>query len=893
MFYCGHGAIGKDGKFYLVSYDAEIEASRIVPGSGVSDAELMEKLGALKAQRILLIFNTCYSGSISPTLGPGEPGLETISLSTDMASAILGTGSGRIIITASRENQKSYIGKGELSIFTQALVDGLHGKGVGNNAGYISAYNLYEYIYRMVTKEKGQEQEPELTMLKNRGPFAVALYKGASTLGEFDDSQKEVDTPAVHAVEEEDARWSFKQYIKVHDGAVAIGKGAKAVGKGGILIEGNVGGGAVVAGAIKVEIQMGQISPDPDALRVAYLNHLLESVSHLSLAGIDPKAASEAEARLSLSAVYTALLTNEVEDQGLADRRGKVQEPGREAHRLTALEQLNRQSRLVLLGDPGSGKTTFVNFVALCLAGEALGRSDANLELLTAPPPREDERQRSDKENKLQPQPWDHGVLLPIAIVLRDLAASGLPEASQPATAEHLWQFIASQLSAAALGDFAPYLRKELMESGCLLLLDGLDEVPEADRRRIQLKRAIEDFAATYHRCRILITSRTYAYQKQDWQLSGFKDTELAPFTRGQIETFVDRWYRHIAALRNLNLEDAHGRAELLKRAIFSSDRLPGLAERPLLLTLMASLHAWRGGSLPEKREQLYADTVDLLLDWWESPKAVRSAQGEVIIAQPSLAEWLHVDRDKVRMLLNELAFHAHASQAEMVGTADVPEGAVVSGLMRLAQNPDVNPARLMEYISQRAGLLIPRGVGVYTFPHRTFQEYLAACYLTDHGYPERVAELACADPDRWREVTLLAGAKAARGGAFALWSLVECLCSKEPEESKDLKFNSWGAHLAAQVVVESAILEGISDANRRKVDRVKRWLVHILAKSSLLALEHARAGDHLSILGETRREVITLDMMQFCWVPGGTFKWAAIKKRIRMHMMMNSHSTP
>jgi hypothetical protein len=49
--------------------------------------------------------------------------------------------------------------------------------------------------------------------------------------------------------------------------------------------------------------------PSPDDLRRAYLNQLFETTSRLSLAGIDPKAASEAEARLNLSAIYTALLT--------------------------------------------------------------------------------------------------------------------------------------------------------------------------------------------------------------------------------------------------------------------------------------------------------------------------------------------------------------------------------------------------------------------------------------------------------------------------------------------------------------------------------------------------------------------------------------------------------
>jgi formylglycine-generating enzyme required for sulfatase activity len=539
------------------------------------------------------------------------------------------------------------------------------------------------------------------------------------------------------------------------------------------------------------------------------------------------------------------------------------------------LEALNYYPRLVLLGDPGSGKTTFVNFTALCLAGETLEQLP-NIETLTSPlPPDIDDGDRSKGEEP-QNQTWEHGALLPVRVLLRDFAVRGIPVDGRLATAKNLWDFIADELDVCSLGDYAPYLRKHLLEVGGLLMLDGLDEVPDANQRRVQIKRVIEDFASVYPKCRILVTSRTYAYQKQDWKLTGFSDAVLASFSKGQIRQFIERWYAHIAVIRNQKEDDALGRAELLKRTIFSNDRLRGLAERPLLLTLMASLHAWRGGALPEKREELYNDTVDLLLDWWESQRVVRNAKGEIALIQPSLAEWLEVDREKVRSLLNKLAFTVHASQTELTGTADILEDDLVSGLMHLSKNPDIKPGRLVEFLTNRAGLLLSHGVGVYTFPHRTFQEYLAACYLTDYGYPDQVANLARGDPDRWREVALLAGSKASRGGAFALWPLVDALCRNQPS-ADDLLPDLWGSLLAGQAILENANLEEISDANKEKVERVRDWQIQVIKTNSLNGLERARAGNTLAYLGDPRFDpqawhLPAEPLLGFVKIPAGPF---------------------
>jgi hypothetical protein len=249
LYYCGHGALGTDGNYYLVSHDAKLKGARVVKDTGVSESELISQLRAIPARRVLMVFNACFSGNISPTLAIEDQGLDAESLSEDTSEALLGTGEGRVIITACREDQRSYIGSGPLTIFTQALVDGLKGKGVSNRGGYISAYNLYECIYAKVSEiveEKYHEkQEPELTVLKGVGPFAVALFRGAASLGTFDADQPVPDLPAVRQVTLEKAQRAMARQINTGGGAY-IGRDVGGDFAGGDIFKvgdmvGNVG----------------------------------------------------------------------------------------------------------------------------------------------------------------------------------------------------------------------------------------------------------------------------------------------------------------------------------------------------------------------------------------------------------------------------------------------------------------------------------------------------------------------------------------------------------------------------------------------------------------------------------------------------------------------------
>jgi len=472
--------------------------------------------------------------------------------------------------------------------------------------------------------------------------------------------------------------------------------------------------------------------------------------------------------------------------------------------------------------------------------------------LRTPLPPDEDELSvRLEEKKNPELQPWDHGALLPIKIVLRKFAAEGLPPPGQAATAKHLWDYLSAQLEPAGLADYLPMLRHRFEKQGGLLLFDGLDEVIDPEQRGPQLKQLLEDMAARYRACRIVVTSRPYAYQNPKWQLPGFSTTTLAPFSRGQIEQFIDRWYSYLGLLNHWPADSRRRRVEQLKQAIFGyQSRLRSLAERPLLLTLMANLHASRG-TLPEKRAELYEETVVLLLDRWERGRF--SADKTVI--SPRLSDWLEVEQSQIRALLEELAYDAHAHQpAQAEGTANLDGAKLLQGLLKLTRR-EIHPADLLDYLDQRAGILEALGDNLYRFPHRTFQEYLAACYLVNETFPLPIADLARQDPNRWREVALLAGARAGRS---SIWSFVEYLCRVAPPADNQPASGEeiWGAHLAAQALAEVADVNSVHTVHRHKLERVKAWLAYILKQNSLPAIERAAAGRVLAVLGDDREGV-------------------------------------
>jgi uncharacterized caspase-like protein len=213
IFYSGHGLYSPEGRYHLTAHDTSVDgAGLIVPESGISERELLRLAKRLPARRVLMIFNACHAGDLNPAvLGDGGPhaAQSGAGLTADLADALLGTGEGRVIITACREDQKSYLTpRSDRTIFTDALRRTLQGEGIFTNRQVITVLQLYDALFELVERTVREQwrvaQEPELTVSKGVGAMAVAHYqprRGPAVLGPAPDVPADRARGAVRVVE--------------------------------------------------------------------------------------------------------------------------------------------------------------------------------------------------------------------------------------------------------------------------------------------------------------------------------------------------------------------------------------------------------------------------------------------------------------------------------------------------------------------------------------------------------------------------------------------------------------------------------------------------------------------------------------------------------------------
>ncbi|MEJ2389334.1 MAG: NACHT domain-containing protein, partial [Chromatiaceae bacterium] len=632
------------------------------------------------------------------------------------------------------------------------------------------------------------------------------------------------------------------------------GPGSRVATQGGAVFEGMVrvrSGNVVGRDFIQHITQIIQAGEDPEEAKsiiALYLEALVADLSGLKLGEIDVAAQDTSREPLQLADVYVALDTTlsipvEVKLAEWLQRDRKRTSDGphepRDTRPVSALEALAAHRELTLLGKPGSGKSTFGARVLLAHAQAWQGHERVLDHLGDA---------------------WTHGALFPIRVVLRRFAEQ-LPAGDQPARAGDLWDFVRRDLEASGYGlsdRTMEYVRRIARNSGALMLLDGLDECGSGDTRERVLAAVREGMRSAGAKCRFLLTARPYAWPGGEVPEEGVY--ALADLSDAQIEQFIRGWYQALVSRRWLSPGEGERKMTDLLAARWRPDLAP-LARNPLLLTLMATLHANRG-RLPDDRADLYDESVHLLiLRWNRQVGADKALLDELAIPTLKLSD--------LREVLEELAFKVHEESATQElgaeGTADIGEDRLVRAFRPLLQGSRDKAAVVVDYIEKRAGLLVGQGEKdgerQFTFPHRTFQEFLAACHLAaKDDFPAECVRLARAAAGHWQVVLPLAArvAKAERG-ASAADELIGGRSVAEQRKRKQPDVDDWTCALLAGTQLQEIGLGAVRKRERTTAitARVADWIAASLPvhpdEGGPPAVQRAHAGDVLAALGDPR----------------------------------------
>ncbi|AXK36135.1 NACHT domain-containing protein [Streptomyces armeniacus] len=435
-----------------------------------------------------------------------------------------------------------------------------------------------------------------------------------------------------------------------------------------------------------------------------YADFVVRKHGTLTIHGLDLQQCRE----WPLDAAYLTLEATE-------SRPRQRDDPSQAGVQLTTAQPADRalagRDRVLLRGVAGSGKTTLVQWLAVTTARQDTARQDTARQ--DTPP---------GMTHLLGRVPF----VLPLRTLTRGGAELPVPD-----------RFLAAT-SCLVAGSQPPGWADRVLDAGRgLLLVDGIDEVPEEERERT--RRWLRDLVTAFPGNLWLVTSRPSAV-REDWlDADGFTELSLAPMHRPDVAAFVHRWHRAAGA------DPALG--EALLTSVRGKQDLGRLATNPLMCGLICALHRERRGFLPRGRKALYDAALSMLLERRDRERDMHRPGG------------IDLDEESQTELLQKLAYWLIRN-----GRAEMDQSDAVELLARvLPSMPQVSAQGSVEEIFRhllvRSGLLrepAPNGVD---FIHRTFQDYLGAREAVE----ERDFDLLIrhAHLDQWEDVLRMAVAHA------------------------------------------------------------------------------------------------------------------------------------
>jgi energy-coupling factor transporter ATP-binding protein EcfA2 len=334
------------------------------------------------------------------------------------------------------------------------------------------------------------------------------------------------------------------------------------------------------------------------------------------------------------------------------------------------LEVANRHQYLMLLGEPGAGKSTFMRWIGL--------------ELI-----------KGKKSGNKYPS-------MPILIELKFLDPNKID----------LLSLIAEELSICGFPDSDTLSKKMLSNGQFLILFDGLDEVPSGCLS--ESIRKIQNFVDNYRQNHFVISCRTAAYN------SGFRqfvDVEIADFDDYQIQSFINSWYSQEQGFKE---DVAKHFWQLLSSPEYVATK--ELSHNPLLLTYLCLVFNY-SFIFPKNRAELYRDTLDILLKRWTADKQ---------IIRDTIYQDLTLTLEEI--MLSKIAYEQFCKNRLFFDSTTVISEIRKCLSENLNAPKHLDGEAVLREIQVQQGILVERARGVLSFSHLTLQEYLTAKYMVDNN---------------------------------------------------------------------------------------------------------------------------------------------------------------